>query len=106
MNTKKITKAKKIKFIKLFLKEDEEFIYLNEKAGLTLEHFTILDLNTKKILQEGDKSLGDAEIFINREGYIEMYINLKLDKNLQAEYNKKFQGLKGTPKGLKIQGSS
>jgi len=92
MEIKKITKAKKMKFIKEMLKTDEEFIYLSEKMGLTFAHLMIFDLSTKKTLQAGDRSLGDAEIFLTRDGYIEKhFFDLKMSRQLKAEYKKKFR---------------
>ena len=91
MNTKKITKAKKMSYIRKMVKKDEEFLFFKEKIGLTFEHFSITDLISKKDLQKGDKSLGDAEIFLNRDGYVEKHFDLKMDKQTQAEYKEKFQ---------------
>jgi len=91
MNTKKITKAKKMSYIRKMAEKDEEFLFFKEKIGLTFEHVTITDLTTKKNLQAGNENLGYAGIFLNQAGYVESYFCLKMDRKLQTEYKKKFK---------------
>ena len=89
----KITKAKKMSFIKKIAEEDKEFLFFKEKLGLTFEHFSIIDLTTKENLQlqAGNENLGFAKIYLNQWGHVESYFCLKMDRKLQTEYKKKFK---------------